>query len=95
MIRTRVQNDHKNVKSQSFAKYDENYAKRKSASEAAFKGQSQQSTSTTPDMTLTGKTMGDLKVTNATDKDVTLGWIGIFAGIVESLFGLKNYKIVI
>ena len=94
MIRDRVQKKHKNVYNESFAKYDENYAKLKSQSKAAARGQSQQSTSITPDMTLTGKTMSDLKVINATEKSVTLGWIGIFAGIIESLYGRKNYKVV-
>jgi len=94
MIRDRVQKVHKNYRGESFAKYDEYYAKKKSASEAVYKGGSQASTSSTPDMTLTGKTMANLHVASATTKHVIFGWLGLHAGIVDNLYAHKNYQIV-
>lgn len=96
MIRKRVQKEHKNFRDEPFVNYNKKYADKKSASKAAFKGQSQASTSTNPDMTLTGKTMANLHVTNATTKHVIFGWMGLHGGIVDSLYGRKgkNYQIV-
>ena len=96
MIRARVQKDHKNAGSQGFNDYSEKYAERKEQNKARAKGASQQSTSTNPDMTLTGKTMSNLQVHTVTDKNVIIGWIEIFAQRVQHLHDMKkrNYKIV-
>ena len=94
MIRKRVQKDHKNVDGEAFAQYSKEYAEKKVASKAVYKGGSQASTSSTPDMTLAGKTMANLHVASATTKHVIFGWLGLHGGIVDSLFAHKNYQIV-
>ena len=93
-IRRRVQVDHRNAKGETFASYHPDYAEKKKNNEAAAKGTPQASFSTTPDMTLTGKTMADLKVRNESKFGVTIGWMGLHGGIVDSLHGRKNYKII-
>ena len=93
-IMHRVQQEHKNYLGQSFKDYSANYSERKSQNKAKPKGMSQQSTSTIPDMTLTGKTMADLQIRSKNDKGIVIGWIGIFGDVVSKLFNKKNYKIV-
>jgi len=93
-IRDRVQKEHKNANGETFSNYSEWYANLKSQRKAVYRGGSQASTSTVPDMTLTGKTMADLKTFEANNNGATLGWIGLQAGIVESLHNHKNYRIV-
>uniref|UniRef100_A0A6H1ZN55 Uncharacterized protein n=1 Tax=viral metagenome TaxID=1070528 RepID=A0A6H1ZN55_9ZZZZ len=95
MIRNRVQKEHKNFRDETFVPYNKAYAKKKAAGDAVYKGGSQASTSTKPDMTLTGKTMANLHVTDTTDKHVIFGWMGLHGGIVDDLYGRKkNYQIV-
>ena len=94
MIRKRVQKEHKNVDNETFKNYSKNYANLKAAGKAVYKGGSQASRSNNPDMTLTGKTMANLKSGNVTNKNVTIGWLGLHAGIINGLYNRKNYKIV-
>jgi len=93
-IRKRVQKGHMNVDGVGFDDYSEEYATKKGSGEAIYKGGSQASTSTNPDMTLSGKTMANLKTKTATTKHVIFGWLGLHGGIVDSLYGHKNYQIV-
>jgi len=72
----------------------DSYKNRKMAGKAAPKGQSQVSTSGTPDMRLTGKTMADLQTRKVTKDSVTIGWLGFTAEVVQFLHDMKNYKIV-
>lgn len=92
-IRMRVQKTHRNAKSERFEAYDEDYAKKKSAGEISRFGTPQASRSETPDMTLTGKTMSDLKVHTSNKDSVTLGWMDQ-GEIVQRLQKHKNYSIV-
>ena len=70
----------------------DSYKNRKKAGTAAGAGESQESYSTVPDMTLTGKTMADLQVRSWTKDHVIWGW-EIFGDIVEYLHKMKNYQI--
>ena len=73
----------------------DSYVNRKRAGRAAPKGVPQIPFSgRTPDMTLTGKTMADLKVRRYTKDWVIYGWMGLQGGIVEFLEGIKNYQII-
>ena len=84
-----------NVDEKKFADYDKDYADRKVAGKAAFKGQSQASKSPSPNMRLTGKTMANLHLLSATKEHAILGWtLELQSEIVRGLFGHKNYKIV-
>lgn len=67
--------------------YTAEYRARKAARKAAPKGVSVSSTSSTPDLTLTGKMLQALRTTKATTKGAFIGWIGAIADVVE---GNKN-----
>jgi len=93
IIKDRVQKDHKNANGQTFKHYSKSYEKRKSANKAKRKGESQSSYSTTPDMTLTGRTMADLGVSNITKDGGLIGW-STQGHIIRYLAEMKNYKVV-
>lgn len=93
-IRKRVQVEHKNANEQPFAPYSREYAERKAENKAKPRGMSQQSTSTIPDMTLTGKTMSGLQTFEVSKDHVVIGWIGLGAAVIEGLARRKNYRVV-
>lgn len=92
-IRRRVQQSHRNANGQRFKSYSDTYEQRKSEGDAAPRGVPQSSRSTTPDMTLTGKTMADLQTQRIRKKGVEIGW-SVRGGVVEELAKRKNYQIV-
>ena len=63
-IRKRVRSKNQNADGEAFADYSDGYSKLKAAGDVSVRGRgvSQASYSTTPDMTLTGKTLDDLSV---------------------------------
>ena len=77
-IRVHTQ-DGKNVKGTGFKQYSKEY--RISKSKGKFRRQS--STSTKPDLTLTGDMMSGLQVRGATPNGVTIGWSGTNAEKVQ------------
>lgn len=93
-VRRRVQGDHKNASGETFAGYSKEYAEKKVKGDAAGHGVPQASFSSTPDMTLTGKTMADLKVRGVGKDFVDIGWLGTHAEIIESLHNRKNYRVI-
>ena len=94
-IRLRVQKKSMNYQGQKFNSYSRDYAEAKQERTAAGAGVSQASTEiSSPDMTLTGKTMADLAVRQTTKDHVIIGWMGIHGAIVDSLSKIKNYKII-
>lgn len=52
------------------------YARKKAASKAAHKGVPQSSTSTVPDLTLTGRMMQGLSILQVGSSSVDVGWVG-------------------
>ena len=63
--------------------YSAGYRESKAAGKAADKGVPQSSTSTTPDLTLTGKMLKGVEVRQASGDGVTIGWIGNDAAKVD------------
>ena len=94
MIRDRVRKKSTNYLGAKFQSYETSYSTKKAARKAGRKGQSISSTSTSPDMTLTGKTMDDLQVRSADKDGVTYGWLGIFADVITNLYERKNYQVI-
>ena len=64
--------------------YKPEYAEKKAQNRALTGGATQASTSTVPDLTLTGKMMGDLRVISADERQCIIGWFGTNAVKVES-----------
>jgi len=93
LIRRRVRNKHKNADGQTFSDYDSKYADRKSQGKATRKGESTKSRSTTPDMTLTGRTLDELQATNINQSGGLLTF-PTQGQIIRYLAKHKNYKIV-
>ena len=98
-IRRRARNKHKNADNKKFKSYADSYEKIKSEGKAVSsgsgrrKGESQKSYSTTPDMTLTGRTLDELQPTNIKENGGELTFL-TQGGIVRKLAKHKNYKIV-
>ena len=87
----------KNYKGEKFAKYSKEYAEAKASGDKellGIVGQNQESYSSTPDMTLTGKLMLGLQPKTADENSGTFGWVGPNAKKVRDLAGKKNYEIV-
>ncbi len=59
--------------------YKPEYAELKSENRALTGGATQASRSTIPDLTLTGKMLGDLRVLKVDDESCTIGWSGFNA----------------
>ena len=78
-IRVHTQKGGKNINGTAFKAYKEKYRIRKS--KGKFRRQS--STSTKPDLTLTGDMMRGLQVRGATPNGVTIGWSGTNAEKVQ------------
>ena len=84
----------RNYKGEQFAPYAKGYEEAKSTgSVSGLGGQRQESTSSTPDMTLTGKMRKGLKRYGLSDSGVVIGWIGPNAAKVQSLHDHNNYQI--
>ena len=83
------------IKGKNYPVFLDSYVNKKIKGKAAPKGVPQIPFSgRTPDMTLTGKTMADLKVRRYTKDWVIYGWMGLQGGIVEFLEDMKNYQII-
>jgi len=91
-IKNRVQKKRRNADNKKFNAYERSYAELKSKGKTRRKGESQQSYSARPDMTLTGITMDSIQVSNVSN---TGGYIGSLTNgnTIRHLENHKNYSI--
>ena len=97
VIRERVQSKHENHRGAKFKAYSKKYAELKGSGDSeslGLKGVSISSTSTTPDMTLTGQMMHNLKTRGVNKTGGRIGWDGVAGEKITQLAKRKNYTVV-